>query len=272
MCEDRNLKIIALQPFRNYEGLIDRAEHERLIEKLKLWIELAHELHTDLISIPSSFLPASQVSDDMNLVVADLQEAADMASQAKPPIKLSYESLAWGTRSDTWETSWDIVRAVNRDNFGLCLDTFNIAARIFADPTSPTGTTPDAIWAVQRSMDRLVSRIDTAKIFLVQVVDGELLKKPLVEGHGFYVDGQPARMSWSRNCRLFYREQKYGAYLPVKKIALAIFQGLGYEGWVSMELFNRKMNDPAEDVPRLLAERGAESWRRLGDDMGWSGK
>jgi 4-hydroxyphenylpyruvate dioxygenase len=270
LCTVRHLEIVCLQPFMHYEGLLDRAAHARRLEEFKLWLELAHEMETDLIAIPSSFLPAEQVSDDMELIVSDLREAADLAAAANPPLRLSYEALAWGTRVSTVEESWDVVRRVDRSNFGICLDSFNIAARLFADPAAESGTvgTPkEALAGVMGSMARLVAEIDPAKIFYVQIVDGERLEAPLVKGHPFYQPDQPPRMSWSRNCRLFYREGDKGAYLPVREIAWAIFQEMGFDGWVSMELFNRRMSDKGEEVPEELAMRGAESWKRLVDDM-----
>jgi 4-hydroxyphenylpyruvate dioxygenase len=268
LCNARNLKIICLQPFMNYEGLLDRAEHSRLLKKLELWIQLAKVLQTDMIQIPSNYLPASQVSDDLDLIVSDLQKVADIGLQQKPTVRFVYESLGWGTRADTWERCYEIVQRVNRPNFGMCLDTFNIACRIYADPAAVSGRTYNCDEAVRESMKRLAT-IDISKVFYVQVVDAERLTEPLVKGHPFYNPEQPARMSWSRNCRLFYGEYSKGAYLPVREIASVIFKELRFEGWVSLELFNRRMGDEDHGVPEELARRGAISWLKLARDMGF---
>jgi 4-hydroxyphenylpyruvate dioxygenase len=251
----------------HYEGLINRDEHASRIRELSLWIELAHELQTDMIAIPSSFLSPDDISDDINLIVSDLREAADLCAAASPPIRVVYESLCWGTRVDTWESCWDVVERVDRANFGIVLDSFNIAGRIYADPSHPSGKTLDAEIAVQESMERLVARVDPKRVFYIQIVDAERLQEPLVEGHPLYNAEQPCRMTWSRNCRLFYRETEHGAYLPVKEIATAIFNGLGFEGWVSLELFNRKMADTDPSTPEELARRGAASWDNLVADV-----
>ena len=190
-----------------------------------------------------------------------------MGLAANPPIRFAYESLCWSTRVDVWERCWEVVRRVDRPNFGMCLDTFNIAGRIFADPAVANGRTPNAEEAVRQSMARLVREVDVSKVFYVQVVDAERLEEPLIEGHPFYNPEQPARMSWSRNCRLFYGEKDRGAYLPVKEIAWAFFHGLGFQGWVSLELFNRRMADTGPEVPEELAKRGAISWAKLIKDM-----
>lgn len=269
MCADRGLAILCLQPFSGYEGLIDRAQHLRRLEQLRFWFELARALGTDMVQIPSSFLPASQCSGDLELIVADLRTVADMGRAEQPPVRFVYEALCFGTHVDTWERSWEIVRAVDRANFGLCLDTFNIAGRAYADPTTADGraTGDDGEAALAASLARLVADVDAAKVFYVQVVDAERLATPLVAGHAFYDAAQPARMSWSRNCRLFYGEHDRGAYLPVGDVARAIFHGLAFDGWVSMELFHRRMADKDPAVPRELAARGAAAWAKLVQDM-----
>ncbi|KAK3320161.1 putative dehydroshikimate dehydratase [Cercophora scortea] len=267
MCRVRGMEIVCLQPFMHYDGLVDRNEHDRHIEKLYLWIEMARELETDLIQVPANFLPAAHVTEDLSLIIADLREIADIGLAQSPPIRFAYESLCWSTRVDTWELCWEICQRVDRPNFGLCLDTFNIAGRIYADPASATGRTPDADEATRRSIANLVAQVDPAKVFYVQVVDAERLRDPLVPGHAYYDAAQPARMSWSRNCRLFYGEKSLGAYLPVKEVARAFFHGLGFEGWVSLELFNRRMNDQGPEVPLELARRGAVSWAKLVKDL-----
>ncbi|KAI0011876.1 xylose isomerase-like protein [Xylariaceae sp. FL0662B] len=267
LCHERGLVILCLQPFAHYEGLLDRKEHARHLEQLQFWFRLAKVLRTDMIQIPSSFLPSSELSADPSVAIADLRKVADMGLQQQPPIRFVYEALCWGTRCDLWEQSWQTVQAVDRPNFGLCLDTFNIAGRIYADPASATGRAPNADQAVRESIVRLVATVDVRKVFYVQVVDAERLAEPLVAGHPFHDAAQPARMSWSRNCRLFYGEKKRGAYLPVAELSRAIFHGLGFEGWISMELFHRRMADADDIVPRELASRGAVAWAKLVKDM-----
>ncbi|KAK8064584.1 3-dehydroshikimate dehydratase [Apiospora phragmitis] len=256
MCRARGLAVLCLQPFAGYEGLLDRAAQARRLAQLRFWFRLARALGTDMVQIPSSFLPASQCSGDMSRIVADLRRVADMG-------------LAEAEGGGRGSASWEIVKAVDRPNFGLCLDTFNIAGRVWADPASPSGCCPSADTALQASLARMRATFDVAKVFYVQVVDAERLASPLKPGHAFYDPEQPARMSWSRNCRLFYGEQDRdrGGYLPVRDIARAIFRDLQFEGWVSLELFHRRMADRDPGVPRELARRGAVSWRKLVADM-----
>ncbi|KAH7134087.1 xylose isomerase-like protein [Dactylonectria macrodidyma] len=268
LCDARNLEIICLQPFMHFGGIADRAEHRRRLQELQLWFQLSHILGTDLILFPSSFLSPDHVLDDMDLTVADFTEAADMGLQESPPIRFAMEALCWGTRIDTWEGSWEIVQRVDRPNFGVCLDSYNILGRIYADPASPTGRTQNYEDDTMNSIKRMLSDVDVSKLFLLQVADGERLAQPLDEKHPFYNAEQPTRMSWSRNARLFYGEPQYGGYLPVKQVLRTIVQGLGFEGWLSFEVFNRRLTETDKAVPEEMARRAAESFVKMKADVG----
>ncbi|KAJ6078848.1 hypothetical protein N7467_008601 [Penicillium canescens] len=263
VCQTQDLEIIGLQPFLFYEGLKDREQHARLIQKMVFWLQLVKRLHTTTIQIPANFLPADQLIDDFDVIAADLRELADMAAAESPVVRFAYENLCWSTYVDTWEKLWDVVKRVDRSNFGMCLDTFNIAGRVWADPASPTGKTANSDADLKASLERMVAEVDVSKVFYVQVVDAERLESPLVVGHPYYVEGQPARMNWSRNARCYIYEEDRGAYLPVEDIAKTIVSGLGYKGWVSMELFSRTMAYKGETVPDDHANRGIAAWKKL---------
>jgi len=270
MCDERKLEIIGLQPFLHYEGLIDRKEHEKLITKLKLWFRIAKSLRTNTIQIPTNFLTTG-VTTNFNVIVEDMIEVAELGLKEVPAIRFAYENLCWGTTFDTWEGVWSVVAAVDKPNFGMCLDTFNIAGREWADPSSVDGkiTNEDADAALDRSLEKLKRTVKIDKVFYVQIVDAEKMRTPLIKGHPFHVEGQPARMSWSRNARLFPFEKE--GYLPILKVLRAITEpdGLGYHGWVSLELFSRTMSDPSPTTPDDHARRGMESWNNLVRVMDW---
>lgn len=274
LCLSLNLSIICLQPFAFYEGLLDRSQTEHLLsEKLPFWFRVARILDTDLIQIPSNFLPAdpetgeSRTTGDRDIIVADLQRAADLGLQQSPPFRFVYEALAWGNHVDTWEAAYEIVEAVDRPNLGICLDTFNLAGRVYADPASPSGKTAHADEELRASLTRLRERVDVQKVFYLQVVDGERLQTPLTDRHEWHDAAQPSRMSWSRNARLFAFEEDRGGYLPVLDVARAFFD-TGFEGWVSLELFSRTLADPDPATPMRHAQRGYESWRKLVKALG----
>ncbi|KAJ5773778.1 hypothetical protein N7457_008674 [Penicillium paradoxum] len=258
LCAERDLHILALQPFRHYEGLLDRTRHAERIEELKHWVQLCKILSDSIcILIPSSFLDASEITGDREQLAADLAEAADIAF----PIRIAYEALAWGTYINTWEDCWDVIKRANRPNLGICLDTFNIAARLWADPLDPTGRRPpSADDDLRNSMDRLVREIDPARVWMVQLADGERVDP----GTPFlHTPGLPTLLAWSRNARLFPCEEDRGGYLPIREVTYACIKGLGYIGWVSMEVFSRTAMEDNPAVPIEHAARSSQSWKRV---------
>ncbi len=269
LCVHHNQEILCLQPFMHYEGRLDAAEHDAAIQELHFWIKIAQRLDTDLIQIPSSFLPESQCTGDRKRIVADLRQVADIGLQSTPVTRFAYEALAWGTHVDKWDDAWSIVQEIDRPNFGTCLDTFNLAGRVFADPASSSGLNATAYQDTQKTIAKLRSELPSAleKVFYVEVCDGERLEKPLVPGHEWYDESQPARMSWSRNARLFPFESP--GYLPALEILEAICE-VGYTGHISFELFSRTANQPEKEVPEQHAQRGAVAWSKLVEHMGWS--
>ena len=265
---------MAVGPFSDFEGRLDPAVRAQKLKDLQVWFEVGRILGTDIIQIPCTFMTEGVIGD-IDVVARDLREIADLGAKENPPFRFAYENLCFGRFHDTWEKAWGVVQAVNRENFGMCLDTFNIAGREWADPASPSGKVENADEVFRESMRKMVRTVDVGKVFYVQVVDAERLCRPLDESHPFHVKGQKPRMSWSRNSRLFICEEERGGYLPVVDVLKAICDekiGLGYKGWISMELFNRSLLEEGEGVPREHAERAMESWWRLVKIMGWENK
>ena len=268
MCDELGLTIIVLQPFASYDGLVDAEKHRKMVDRFTRWLELAHALGTDTIQMPSNF-DKTGTTGDTDRLVADMVEIADLASEEDPVIRIAYEAVAWGAHVDLWEQSWEIVKRLDRPNFGLCLDPFHIAGRVWADPTAQSGMMPDADADLKESLSRLVKDVDVSKVFHFQLSDAERLEIPLVEGHEYYNEAQPARMSWSRNARLFPCEGDRGGYMPVLDVARAVVNELGYRGWISMELFSRHLGSSDADVPAQYARRAAKSYSKVCDELGW---
>ncbi|KKY18452.1 putative 3-dehydroshikimate dehydratase [Phaeomoniella chlamydospora] len=268
LCDQYQLEIICLQPFAGYEGLIDENEHQEMIEKVQLWIRLARILRTDIIQIPSNTRQDARVTGDMGKIVADMREIADLGLSFTPPIRFAYENLAWGSHVDTWEAAWEIVERVDKPNFGMCLDTFNITGRIWADPSVESGKNQNAGEWLRASMERMKDQVDVRKIWYVQVVGAERMRIPLSERHPWWKEEQPNRMTWSRNARLFAYEEDRGQYLPIYDVAKVLFEDLRFRGWVSLELFSRTMADPDPSVPKDHAQRGQRSWKLLVENYG----
>lgn len=264
----------------HYEGLRDRELHEARIREMRdLWIPMARILGTRVIAVPSSFLGEEECDGDEGVIVRDLRELADLGVSSSSDdgeeggggegdIIFAYEALCWGTHISTWEQSWEIVQKVSRSNFQICFDTFNLAGKVFADPMRPGGIKKNAEEEMEATLRRILETVDVRRIAYIQVVDAERLSTPLIKGHEFYDKDQPARMSWSRNCRLFYGEEERGAYLPVYAILKTLLVDLGFEGYVSAEVFHRDLGKDDRSVPEEFAQRAKRSWEKIVEDFG----
>lgn len=173
-----------------------------MIQKLKLFFLLVKELRTDIIQIPSSFQNEGTTGDEA-ILVADLVEVAEMGLRESPVIRFTYENLCFGKFISSIEQAWSLVAKVDRSNFGICLDTFNIVGRTWADPAAPSGRVENADAIMNESIEWIKKNIDVKKIFYIEVEDAERLETPITTDHPFHIEGQAPRMSWSRNARLF---------------------------------------------------------------------
>ena len=130
LAADLGLEIVALQPLRDFEAMPDpmrRRNFERAARKL----ELMHDLGARLLCLCSNVSP--EAIDDAEQAAADLAELADLARQHG--MRIGYEALAWGRHVKDWTAAWDIVRAADRDNLGIVLDSFHICVR--GNPIEP---------------------------------------------------------------------------------------------------------------------------------------
>ncbi|RAH56378.1 hypothetical protein BO85DRAFT_497095 [Aspergillus piperis CBS 112811] len=134
-------------------------------------------------------------------MVEDFQALSDLA--ASYSVGVAYEAVAWGTYIDTWEDSPRTVQDVTRENFGLCLEPFHVAARVWGDNTVEIGVREDADLALRQSLHRLVETCPLDKIYYVQLSDGDKSVPSLQPGHHFYQEDFPPALSWSRNMRPF---------------------------------------------------------------------
>ena len=128
---------------RSYPG----ANFERAASKL----DLMHELGARLLCLCSNVSP--EAIDD----ACPRRGGPRRACRSRPPdgMRIGYEALAWGRWVKDWITAWDIVRAADRDNLGIVLDSFHICAR--GNPIEPIAALP------------------AEKIALVQVADAPAL-------------------------------------------------------------------------------------------------
>lgn len=164
MAEDFGLKIVTVQPFRDFEGMpephrsraFDRAEHK---------FDLMEKLGTDLFFACSNVSPLSL--GGINRAVDDLYELGERA--AKRGFRVGYEALAWGKHISDYRDAWEVVRRVDHPAVGIVLDSFHI---------------------LSLRLDLKVMRaIPGERIFLVQLADAPTLDMNV--------------LSWSRHYRCF---------------------------------------------------------------------
>jgi 4-hydroxyphenylpyruvate dioxygenase len=164
MSGDLGLRICALQPFRDFEGLPEpqRRESFRRAEKK---FDLMEELGTDLLLVCSNVSPLALGGIDR--AADDLRELGERA--AKRGLRVGFEALAWGRYVNDYRDAWEIVRRADHPAIGIILDSFHTLAPGF--PVAP------------------IAAIPANKIFLVQLADAPQLDLDV--------------LSWSRHFRCF---------------------------------------------------------------------
>lgn len=269
LCDELGLTVVSLQPFRDFDGLEEGDEKEGRVREFKVWLSCAARLGAGMIGVPASI---ARERHDPERVVEDLEMLADLAAQNDPPVTVAYENLCFSAFNATWQRAWEAVSRAGRfrGNVGLVLDTFNIAGGIWSDPCRAEGLRPDRRALLERCLRDMPSAIPRGKVALVQIADGELVGA-VEEGHALYSDSKKGCLkNWSRSCRLFPLEEGLGAHMPVVEMLKTITGsgGIGYEGWVSMEVFSRS-TEGGEGCVEWHARRAWASWARLKSVMGW---
>lgn len=258
ICDTNNVEVLALAPFENFEGapspLSDR------LATAKHWLSIARILKAPYLQVPSQFNPDS--STDETVIVPELQQLADLASAETPVVSIAYEYLSWGTYCSTWDTALRLVQLVNRPNFGLCVDTFHELTKLWGSPFATSGKYPSADANLRDSLTRFRDTVPLDKIFYVQLSDGERFDPPFSASHPWYVEGEAPEFSWSKHGRPFPLETALGGYMPVPEVVRAWVLETGFQGWISMEVFDRQMRS-REFEPETAAIRARESWRKV---------
>jgi 4-hydroxyphenylpyruvate dioxygenase len=118
------LEIIALQPFRDFEGLPEPLR-TKAFERAKRKFDLMRRLGTPLLLVCSSTL--AEASDDMARVAADLHDLGELAREFG--VEVGFEALAWGRHINDYRQAWEAIRRADHAHAGLILDTFHTLAR-----------------------------------------------------------------------------------------------------------------------------------------------
>ncbi|KAL4877807.1 xylose isomerase-like protein [Aspergillus karnatakaensis] len=264
LADDLGVAIISLAPFENFEGSTSSPIGDRLALASQ-WLDLARILGASYLQIPSQY-NANESTGDESVIVSEMQQLSDLAASLSPVISIAYEPLSWGVYCSTWEEALALVQKVDRDNFGLCLDTFHEITKLWASPFAPSGVYPDGPEKLASSLSRSIEGIPLEKIFYVQLSDAERFDPPFSENHPWFLEGEAPEFTWSRHARPFPLESEFGGYTPVVDVVRAWVVEKGFKGWISMEIFDRRMRDEAYKVEDA-AERGWRSWERVNEAL-----
>jgi sugar phosphate isomerase/epimerase len=264
------MRIACTQPLRQIEGIKDPTERRATLDLVAKRFPFMRAFDTDLVFMCANIRTDSGVTPDLKTVARDLAELGDMAAAYAQAdggrmLKIGYEGLSWATRN-TWSSSWEAVRFANRPNVGLILDAFNILAVEFADPYNPAGhgrifpTLKESLQILMNSLISLTATVPGDRIFFFQCGDAELMNPTTFSPPSD--PKTPLLLPWSRSHRLYPLEQSRGGYMPVELVTAAVL-ATGYEGAISLEVFNTSLNEPSRDVPRIHATRGMNALKNL---------
>ena len=219
------LRVNAIQVMRDYEGLSGPL-HRYKIETVKTMLKVCEAVGAERLLICSS--TSAHASGDLDHIAADLRKVAMLATPLG--IRVGFEALSWGRHVNDFEVSWEIVQRADRDNLGVCIDSFHVLANC-----SLNGTDFDAL-----------ETIPGERIAFVQLSDflWTAVRTP------------EERIETARHLRVFPGEGVHSAELSRM---IRMIDRSGYRGDWSFEVFNDDyVQMPSEAV--ALRARNAAMW------------
>jgi 2-keto-myo-inositol isomerase len=219
------LRVNAIQVMRDYEGLSGPL-HRYKIETVKTMLKLCEAVGAERLLICSS--TSAHASGDIDHIAADLRKVAMLATPLG--IRVGFEALSWGRHVNDFALSWEIVQRADRDNLGVCIDSFHVLANC-----SLNGTDFDAL-----------ATIPGERIAFVQLSDflWSAVRTP------------EERIETARHLRVFPGEGVHSAELSRM---IRMIDRAGYRGDWSFEVFNDDyVQMPGEAV--ALRARNAAMW------------
>ena len=161
------LRVTGFQVLRDFEGLSGHL-HAYKVDVAKAMLGMCRALGSRVLLACSS--TSAHASGSEELLKKDLQKLAMLAVPLD--IRIAYEALSWGRHVNEYLQAWEIVRAADRANLGICLDSYHILANR-SDPGALREIDPDKVFLVQLSdfmwqeVRSAEDRIDTARHFRV---------------------------------------------------------------------------------------------------------
>ncbi|KAF2743975.1 3-dehydroshikimate dehydratase [Sporormia fimetaria CBS 119925] len=254
-CQKRKLGIMMLQPFSNFEGWKEESDGRKdAFERAKGWIRIMQACGCDMLQVGSTDTTMEKL--DKSKIIPDLRALADMLKEHG--FKLAYENWCWSSHAPDWKDVWQIVKEVDRNNVGLCLDTFQTAGGEWGDPTTHSGLLEDVSREelekrFQKSLEELSQTVPKDKIYLLQISDAYKVPSPLsTEADD---SGLRPRGRWSHDFRPLPFN---GGYLPVVDVARVVLK-TGFRGWFSYEVFDGGSDGKRTEVDIVAYAQAAKS-------------
>ncbi|SJL09177.1 uncharacterized protein ARMOST_12553 [Armillaria ostoyae] len=282
LCVSHNLTIPVVQPLRNFENFKTEEDVQAGLDGAERWLRLMKYFQCDLILVCSNHVPGLHPITDTYTVEMYLDAQVDAFRRlgelaATYNVRIGYEPLSWGTVVDNWEPVWDVVQRVNLPNVGVILDSFNTLGNQYADPATESSILTDQTLAkMMENLEKMSRTISGDKIFLYQLADAARPSQPI-----FDAPDAPRRMIWSRASRLFPCEPLpeevessgedtsnpnpptgYLGFLPVVQMTKLV-QATGFNGWWSLEVFNKSLLEQDEGCPWRHGRRGIDGLSKL---------
>ena len=195
LVRDHGLEIYDVQVLRDFEAQTG-GRRAAARDDAERFFDVMQAAGADMLLVCAS--TREDTLNDPERAATDLAELGDLAHRRG--LRIAFEALAWSRWTFTVDAAWRLVRAANRANVGLLVDTFHILAR----------GTPN----------RLVAEIPMDRVFLVQIADA-------------YMIPGLATIETARHHRVFPGEGD----LAVGEL-MRVLRDCGYTGRYSLEIFN----------------------------------
>ncbi len=191
---DLGLTCELYQPFRDFEGSSDTV-FRRNLERAERKFDVMEALGAQLILVCSNTQP--NVLPEEERAAEQLYALAERA--ARRNLRIGFEALAWGRKTNLYGQAWSIVQRANHPHLGLILDSFHTLS-LRDDPSG-------------------IAKIPGDKIFFMQLADAPLLVMDVLQ--------------WARHYRNFPGQGQFDLENFFELVLLA-----GYTGPMSLEVFN----------------------------------
>jgi len=120
LAADLGLTCDLYQPFRDFEGAPD-AVFKRNLERAERKFDVMNDVGAQLMLVCSNTQP--NVLPEEERAAEQLYALAERAAMRN--LRIGFEALAWGRKTNLFGQAWSIVKRANHPHLGLILDSFH---------------------------------------------------------------------------------------------------------------------------------------------------